>query len=95
MGILAGPGGNPAAERALLNGLKDKFSSVREASVWGLGELKSTSSVGALRELLLSEPIAMKVACIEALKKIASSEAMELVARHRQHPDYRVRAAAN
>jgi len=86
--------GHPGAEAALMVGLTDPFSSVQEASVLALGKMKATSAFPTIRERLLSGPIPMKIACLEALKMIDTPEARALVLRHREHPDFRVRAAA-
>lgn len=83
------------AESALLVTTKDTFPSVQEASVLALGKMRSASAVPTIRELLLSGPTSLKIACLRALKSIDTDEARSLVERHKSHPDYRLREVAN
>lgn len=94
LGELLGTESHPRAEAALMVGLTDPFASVQEASVLALGKMKATSAFPAIRDRLLNGPIPMKIACLHALKMIDTPEARALVLRHKEHPDFRIRAAA-
>ncbi len=73
--------------------LKDDYRSVQIASCRTLGMVESQSGVKPLSDLLISSPIPVKVAAIDALGRIGGDEAQKVLKKYSKHPDPRVRRA--
>ena len=74
--------------------MKDDYRSVQVAACEAVGAIGANSGVKPLSDILLSSSIPVKVAVVEALRRIGTSQAMEVVKKYERHPDPRVRRAA-